>query len=219
MTSIYLNTIVIIPFRTNDFPHGLMQNARKWIGVVFFAAAAVTQAQAEMVAVGLLSFDSAQNGLNGFSLQNLTGFPAPPGAALPPDFPVSTSLIFQGSALTLWQTGVQTVVPLGDLGPGAFTFSDLLFAVDQQFTSAVFTCTLSATSLDLVGGTSVDVLGDLTALLTPSAGVQLSPGDFAVVEVSTDSGSPPPVPEPSTVCLVIAGIAFMTIQKYKALRR
>src|SRR4051794_981122 len=182
--------------RTNSVLLRLQGFRKTFGGLLLLMIVAAASLQAGTISIGLLSFQSPQEGFNAFAIENLTGYPTPPGAALPPDFPVLTSLFLQGGAMTLSQDGVDTVIPLGDLGPGSANPLSLQFGSDQVFSRAVFTSLLSTTTLELDGGLTVNILGDLTGTLIPSNATHLIAGDFAIIEVTTVSGSVAPVPEP-----------------------
>jgi hypothetical protein len=105
-----LKTLAINPMPCNrklivagpDLGRGAMGSLR--IAVVLMAF--VSAAYADLVPTGLLSFDilipgmPGSPGLNGFTVAN-TRYPTLDGFALPPDFPVSTSVMFLSSTLTL----------------------------------------------------------------------------------------------------------------------
>ncbi len=163
--------------------------------------------------IGLISFDVLipgdinTPGVNVFNISNFTGDPGSGGFALPPDFPAFDSLIFLSASLTLTGGASPLVIPLGDLGPGAFSPTDpLQFADTSLFTGAIFTATLSQTSFLLFGGsTFVAASSTITAELLPSSAPSLVAGtDLAVVTVSDAN-----VPEPSTALLLVSTLAIL----------
>ncbi len=163
---------------------------------------------AHAVPVGVLSFDNlipGPGGVNAFNVTNLTGDPGAGGFALPPDFPVMTSLSFLAASLslTLADSSVQTV-PLGDIGPGPFSIPALEFPDTTEFLSAILSAVLSQTSLLLDNGSTVDVLPALTATLVPTVGSVLVAGlDLVILEATPATV---PIPEPRTWVLLASGV-------------
>jgi hypothetical protein len=156
------------------------------------------------VNLGLISFDQLipgdinSPGVNVFNIYNFTGDPTSGGFALPPDFPVTDSLIFLSSSLTLMNGGSPLVILLGDLMPGALSPTDpVQFPDTSLFTEAIFSATLSQTSFLLSGGGAFLARSPIiTAEVLPASGPSLVAGtDFAVITVSD-------VPEPRTTLLL-----------------
>ncbi len=174
-------------------------------------------AQAATIDVGVLSFDvlipgaPGAPGVNGFTIGNYTGDPASGGFALPPDFPVTDTLIFQQTAVTLTEPGLTGLpVMLGDLAPGAEQPGSLQFADTTMITSALFAGMLSSTHFQLADGRTFTVTSpDLIATLLPSSGVDLTPGtDFTLISVS---GTFAAVSEPGTyltTALILGALLF-----------
>jgi hypothetical protein len=167
--------------------------------------ASVSAAFATPVPIGLLSFDTlipgspGSPGVNGFTIANLTGDPALDGFALPPDFPVSTSVLFLSSTLTLETGSTSQVFNLGDIGPGFFSSPALQFTDTILFSFAAFSAVLSPASFDLLGTPGVFQVDSptITLDLLPSSGGELVAGiDFAVLSASGTVATAP-VPEPS----------------------
>jgi hypothetical protein len=168
-------------------------------------------AHADLEPIGILSFDMlipgspSSPGVNTFTIANFTGDPASGGFALPPDFSVLTSVTFLDSTLTLFMGATSQVVSLGDVAPGVFSSPDLEFADSALFSSALFSATLGETNLSL-SGTS-DTFGvDTPAIalsLLPSSGPSLVAGTDLLVLNASGHLVPAPVPEPSTLPLLL----------------
>jgi hypothetical protein len=130
---------------------------RLGIAVVLLMMLFASVACADLVPIGLLSFElvipgtSGSPGVNGFTVANLTGDPAFNGFALPPDFPVLSDVTFLSSTLTLTTGSIPHVYNLGEIGPGFFSSSPIQFADTTLFSSAIFSAALSPTHFDLSG--------------------------------------------------------------------
>src|SRR5690349_12916398 len=77
-------------------------------------------ATAAPISIGTLAYDELIRGATSvFSISNFTGDPASGGFALPPDFPSLTAVTFKNASLTIVADGgVETILDLGDIGPG-----------------------------------------------------------------------------------------------------
>jgi hypothetical protein len=97
---------------------------------------------ADTINLGFISFDgfipgsSGSPGVNEFSINNFTGDPGLGGSALPPDFPIFSSLTIQGAQLTVFEPSGNEVFPLGDLAPGT-VLSDLITASTDILSAAL----------------------------------------------------------------------------------
>ena len=156
---------------------------------------------ADQLPIGYLSFDQfipgaiGSPGVNAFTIGNLTGDPALGGFAVPPTFPVVTSVTFKDSSLVLVSAGTSQSFFLGDITPGFFSPVALQFADTVDFSSALFSATLDSTNFQLDGGSSFDASSAvIIALLLPSSGNSLAAGtDFEYINVSNQvSGAPEP---------------------------
>ena len=164
--------------------------------------------------IGVLSFDQLGGGINAFSILNLTGDPGLGGQALPPDFPVFTTLMLLNSDLTVFVGGNSQTIALGDIGPGSFSTPALQFADTTQFDSVTLNATLS--SMDLVLADASLLTADSTMLsvvLLPSSGSFLSPGnDLAVITVSEGAGTA--IPEPANPLMIgIVAAALIVLRR------
>ena len=182
-----------------------MRIARLSVAVIFLCCPLV--ALADIFPVGYLSLDilipgaPGSPGVNAFTIGDLTGDPFAGGFAVPPTFPVITSLTFKNSSLVLVSGGFSQTFLLGDIGPGFFSSNELEFADIEDFSSATFSATLDTTSLQLDGGGSFTASSALiSALLLPSSGNSLVAGtDFVYIDVSGEVSA---VPEPASFLLL-----------------
>lgn len=176
------------------------------------------QARADTFAIGLVSFDvlvapeGDQPGVNGITILNLTG-----ADAIPPDFPVTTELLFEDIALTIFTPGGSQLLSLGSLGPGAYpNDSSLKFASDVIINSIVLAATFSPITFDVDGvGTRTANSGSIFFVLSPSLGDALEAGvDLGFF--SADTGELAPIPEPSLGLGVVAALAgFALLRRHR----
>jgi hypothetical protein len=171
-------------------------------------------ASADQFPIGLLSFDAANlAGTSGqFDITNQTG-----PNSFPPSFPVTSSLAFAITSLTVnFTTGSPIVLLAGDftsdgnggwLGNNSFT---------SPILSAILVGTLSPTSGVVVSGVGTetfsafftDASGNPSVTVTDATGGPLVLGDLAVIYGST---TPTTVPEPGTGVLLGGGIAGLIL--------
>ena len=170
----------------------------RWVGTLM--AVLVFPAAATTINLGFISFDTlipdapGAPGVTNFTINNFTEGPSLGGFALPPDFPVFSSLTFQNSTLLLTTPTTSLSFNLGDFGPGSFIPAALEFPSTMLFTSATFTASLSLTDLQLFDGTTFAANSDvLSATILPSSGSTLTPGtDLALLQVSNTAATPEP---------------------------
>jgi hypothetical protein len=175
------------------------------------ALLAATVCPAATVPVGVVSFDifippdTGSPGVNVFTIANLTGDPASGGFALPPEFPVFSSLAFLDAQLTIDGRAFD----LGDIGPGSVSPDTLLFPDTDLFSAATFSATISQTTLTLDDGRTFRAASPrIVAALTATSGTNLQPGiDFVLITVSE-------IPEPGTYSLALAAFcALVTLRR------
>ena len=178
-------------------------------------------AQADIVPVGILSYDTfipgapGTPGVDAFDIANLTG-----PDNFPPDFPASDPLTFQSAVLTLTLSDMsQQILILGDIEPGLLldAFGNPVVQVpdNASFVSAELKATLSPTTFMLSDGTSFAASSSsLDVLLTPSSGQTLvADTDITTINVyGSPVTAPAPVPEPSSV-LLLAGALLLIAWK------
>lgn len=187
--------------------------------VLFIIGASV--ALASVKAVGWVSFDNLipsglSAGVNVFDISNFTGDPALGGFALPPDFPVISSLTFLSSSLTLDDGISPLTISLGDLSPGPLNPTDpLQFPDTSTFLSATFIATLSQTTFLLSDGSSFTANSPTISLqLLPSSSPYLQAGiDFGIIYVDDSS------PEPNTWLLFMIGLATLVVIRKKKITK
>lgn len=166
------------------------------------------------IPIGTLSFDvlipgaPGSPGVNAFTVGNLTGDPSSGGNAVPPTFPVLTTLTFHNSFLVLSSGSSTQTLSLGDIGPGFFSGIDLEFPDTEEFDSVLFSATLDTTSLQLDGGESfMASSGLISAQLLSSPRPFLVAGTDAVfINVPNDVAN---VPEPASYELLAAALVCL----------
>ena len=182
---------------------------------VFFGglALAVQSCPAALIDLGVFSFDvlipaGTTPGINAFSITNLTGDPSLGGAALPPTFPIYTSINFLNSSVTLIRSSGATVVPLGALSAGANNPPALQFPETDEFLSATLSLDLSTTTFVTDTGAIYQATGPgLIVVLLPLSGGNLTAGlDSVLIQIDAEPVSMAPIPEPGTFTLL--GVAI-----------
>jgi len=170
-------------------------------------------AKADPVVVGVLSYDSiipgapGAPGVNGFTIYNFTGPNGQPGT---PDSPLS----FLNSSVLL--NGSQGV-DIGQVDPGSVQPGDLQFPDNTLFTDAEFSATLNTTLFTINGQNYLAASDQLTGDLQPMVPPDLIAGtDFAVLTIEASPVSPSPIPEPSSIWLVLAPLASLV---WRSVRR
>ncbi len=198
---------------------------RLWLVMVLVLLVGPAASFAATINIGILSFDvlipgdpvAGIAGINVFSVANYTNNAFGCNPVDPCDFPVSDSLTFFNSVLTLITPGGPDTIPLGDIDAGGLGSSPE-FLGDLVFSSAIFTATLSQTSFHLVDGTLFTAASSaFSAVLSPSLGSTLTPGtDLVLLTVSEPQA--PTVPEPSSVLLLGCGLAGLIGVKTRSRR-
>lgn len=188
-------------------------------------------ARATTISVGMMSFDQfippvpgdpTSVGLNAFNIFNSTGpFAAPFDPSVPPN-PVDPISLLNANVRLTEVGGSTTDVSIGAIAPGLLDdgagspFTALQFPDTTQFTSAVFTATLSTVDFLLSDGNSFhaaspDLLFTLAAIpggfLVPNPTDPLTLISFDLTgEITT---APVAVPEPGTLFLLGTGLAAL----------
>ncbi len=163
---------------------------------------------ADSIAVGTFSYDPVfaaspgSPGLDAFDISNFTG-----GSSLPPIFPVATSLTFSSLNLVVTNAdGSSTTYSEGSAGEGPTFFFDTLVSDSASPLGAILTGTFSPLTITLSDGTTVYIAGDFATTLTPSLGASLTAGVDSTAILATVQ----PVPEPSSLVLLVFGLALVT---------
>jgi hypothetical protein len=174
-------------------------------------------ARADIGNLGQLSFDELVPGaINNVTIVNFTS-----AFALPPAFPVVSSVTFLNSRVILTDDTGTALAPilLGDLDPGVPILPSLQFLSTQSFQSVEFLATLSVLTFNLSGGFIFQAdTNVIDTLLLPSSGSTLIPGlDLTTIAV-TGTTSLAPVPEPDGWLLLLTTVA-VTIGIYGNNRR
>jgi len=179
----------------------------RWLSLFAVTLFAAAPAQPATFNVGLLSWDilvpeqSPQLGVNVFNIQNLTGT-----ASLPPDFPVSTSLVFNNLTLTIVTPSGSSDILLGSLVPGGSLSNPALqFASNILINSAALSGTFTPLIFAVTGlGSHTAASAAFLYVLNPETGSTLQAGiDLGVLTVDADPVSV--IPEPATLTLLFSG--------------
>jgi RHS repeat-associated protein len=181
------------------------------MAIVLMVSSSVV-AWANSVPIGILSYDvvtpmaGGPPGINALNLIDLTD-----AFSLPPDFPVSSTVVFMNA--TLWVTadaGPPESISLGDVMPGPLLnvsgnpLIALEFPSTTQISSVAFTATMSLTDLELATGSAFTADPTVTATLLPSSGSFLNAGD--VVPVMAQPAGASTTPELPTGKLMFAAL-------------
>jgi hypothetical protein len=188
--------------------------------IVFGCSSSI--ASASTISIGLFSFDDL-GGISSFNVTNLTG-----PAALPPDFPIETPLTITITGLSAARSGGGTLT----LGSSAFA-SDAAGNVNCTATGDASTGGCNFAAYDLLSATLTGTLSPTSALLglpsgfsgiesafsvtlLPSGGNVLTVGDFVGIDATLVADTTPvPVPEPSTMLLLQAGLTALAGRKFR----
>jgi hypothetical protein len=163
------------------------------------------------IPVGLVVFDvflGGPDGTTGFFVSNLTGDPATGGFALPPDFPVATSIVFDAPSLDwIGPAGSPFDFAGAGIGPGNLDPAPAIqFPDTTMISSATFTALLSAPLFQLTDGRVFQAASASISAILSNAGGALVPGDFAVLSVEADEVTAVDAPEPAALTLLGAGL-------------
>jgi len=183
------------------------------LAVVIVLLGCCDRSFADSVAIGLLSYDpysgfQTPSQIDIFDIYNATG-----GSSFPP-FPVTTSLTFDNLTLVVTNADSTTTTYLeGSAGEGPTFFFDTQVLDSVSPLGAVLTGTISPMTVTLADGSTVNITGDFSAVLTPSSPPSLvASTDFAIIYASTQA-----VPEPSSLLLLGFGLALVAGASYKRL--
>jgi hypothetical protein len=185
--------------------------AWKALAALSFAITLGTPAvtSAAPISIGALFFDTliaGPGGTNALFVSNFTG-----DFALPPDFPVATSLGFIAPLLE-WTGPAASSFGFGGITIGS-GFHDpdpqIQFGDTTELLSVRFTALLSQSVFQLADGRFFEAGSN--AIDVTLSGAALLPGDFALITVDADEIVNPPaaVPEPATWTLLAMGLVAM----------
>jgi hypothetical protein len=185
--------------------------ALSWLSTVAFA---------DVIGVGLLSYDTVSSTADEFDITNLTGLDA-----FPTSFPITTALTITITSLTVdLASGGPVVLPGsdftvnpsdGDIDCDASATAACNFS-GNDITRAILAGTFSPTTgLSGLPAGDTGIEAAFTTTLTPGCGTTyLNPGcDFTTIYATGVSGTTT-VPEPSSwmLCLTAIGVALIRLQ-------
>lgn len=164
------------------------------------------RAAAMSIPVGALVFDAivpGPGGTNAFFISNFTG-----AFALPPEFPVASSLVFD-TPLLEWTPGSSFDFGNVGIGPGNHDPElQIQFSDAELFTSATFSALLSQAVFTLTDGRLFQASSTTIAATLVNPGGTLAPGDFAILSIEADEITEPPVAVPEPSSMMLLGVAL-----------
>lgn len=183
-----------------------------WLLPVSLLAISASAATINIGDIALITVNppsTSQAGTVGFLISDDTGDPAKGGSALPPDFPVFTSIVLQNLTLTYSIGGNSHSFALANVGPGTLSPPP-----GQQFPSTTF-----FDSATLTGSVNTSTLklsdNSLWQVSSPAFAATLLPSNGTHVNADTDlvlitvNAQPVSTPEPATTSLVFGASALL----------
>lgn len=190
------------------------RNVCKALGLMLFMSVA---AFADNYTVGFLSYDLTGTDTAAFDIANLTG-----SNALPPDFPILTTVNLSSLSLTVHFSDGSTVTEPSSyfslaLDGQSFNGSDIgVGGTNPLPTEATLTGSFSPTTINVDGVGTVDINPTFSLTLLPSSGPDLADGDLAIIFATTAGTST--VPEANSWFLLGTVMLLMAFTRRTRLR-
>jgi hypothetical protein len=176
-------------------------------------------ASASLLPIGYISYDvNIPASTASFDITNLTG-----PNALPPDFPVATSVDLSSLSLKVDFSDGSTQTfgsPYFTLSSDGLSFNGGAIPIggaNPQPTDATLTGMFSPTTLTLSDSSMVTIDSSFSAMILPSSPPNLGDGDFAVIYASP-AGTTSPVPEPGSVLLLATTVGMIVVSRRPRVR-